>query len=94
MLKGSQYNLILVVSLAKLSSLARARLPASDFACPTTRDYPIVDPSHVASARSYYRRPYTVKCAGGKERVCARARSFGMLKESYPNSAEWREWCK
>ena len=78
----------------RLTPSQRARLPKSDFACPLTRDYPIQNKSHVASARSYYRRKYTVKCKGGKTRVCKRAKKFGLLKPDYPGSADWKKWCR
>lgn len=80
--------------MVRIGSLARSRLPASDFACPVTRNYIVSDPSHVASAKTYYRRSNTIKCAEGKSRICARARGFGMLAQSYPNGESWRSWCK
>lgn len=78
--------------MAKLTAAQRERLPPSDFACPPL-GYPISDPSHVASARSYYKRKYTYKCPQGKKKICTRARKFGMLKEGYPGSKKWRDWC-
>ena len=83
---------------SKLSPTKRAKLPKSDFACPAKApeagSYPINDPSHVASAKSYYRRSYTAKCKGGKTRICKRAKKFGMLKKDYPDSADWKKWCR
>lgn len=82
--------------MVKLTRAQRLRLPARDKACPMNpigKDYPINDPSHVASAKSYYRRRYTAKCPRGKVRICARAKRFGMLKKGYPGSTDWRRWC-
>lgn len=78
----------------RLTTRQRERLPKSDFACPITRDYPIPDPARVASAKAYYRRRYTVKCKGGKKRICRRAKKFGMTKKDYLGSADWRKWCR
>jgi hypothetical protein len=80
--------------LVRIGSLARARLPASDFACPSTRSYIISNKDHVSSAKAYYRRPNTAKCEGGKSKICARARGFGMLAASAPQGEDWRKWCK
>jgi len=84
--------------MVRLTAAQRERLPKSDFACPTRApgagSYPINDPSHVASAKSYYKRRYTAKCPSGKRKICARARKFGMLAKDYPGSADWRVWCR
>lgn len=79
--------------MVKLTVARRHRLPTKMFACPSTGSYPIHDRSHVASARSYYKRKYTEKCSGGKQRICRRARQLGMLKPSYPGASGWKKWC-
>jgi hypothetical protein len=83
---------------SRLTYAQRKRLPKSDFACPMNApgagSYPISDPARVASAKAYYKRKDTVKCKGGKAKICARARKFGMTKKGYPGSADWRKWCK
>ena len=78
----------------RLSRRQREKLPSSLFACPNERAYPLTDRKHVASARAYYRRRNTLKCAGGKERICRRAKQLGMLDPSYRGYREWRRWCK
>lgn len=80
--------------MAKLTVEQRRKLPKSAFACRATREYPINDPSRVASARSYYRRKYTAKCKGGKTRICRAARKFGFMKPAYKGSSSWIKWCK
>ena len=79
--------------MAKLTPARRARLPKSDFACPINApgagSYPINDPSHVSSAKTYYQRKGTVKCRGGKTRICKRAKRFGLLKKP-----SWKSWCR
>lgn len=82
------------IHVVRIGSLARARLPDSAFACPTLRKYLISNKDHVSSAKAYYRRPNTEKCTDGRMRICARARSFGMLAQESPQGAEWRLWCK
>lgn len=80
--------------MAKLTAAERDRLAKDprNFACPPL-GYPIFDPAHVASARTYYRRPKTYKCPGGKRKICAKARQFGMTKPGYPGGRAWRSWC-
>jgi len=80
--------------MAKLTVEQRRRLTKKAFACPTTRDYPINDPSRVSSARAYYRRGYTKKCKGGKTRICRAARKFGFMKSGYKGASSWKKWCR
>jgi len=75
--------------MAKLTTAKRERLPKSSFACPIQRKYPLIDSAHVSSAKSYYQRENTVKCKGGKTRICKRAKRFGML-----DSPSWKTWCR
>lgn len=82
--------------MVKLTARQRDILRAKDrknYAC-YPDSYPIHDPAHVASARSYYRRKNTRKCKGGKGRICAAARRFGLMKSGYKGSEGWRSWCK
>ena len=82
--------------MAKLTARQRDILRARNsrnYACPPD-SYPIHDPAHVASARAYYRRKYTRKCKGGKTKICAAAKKFGLMKSGYKGSAGWKSWCK
>lgn len=72
--------------MAKLTARQRDILlknKARNFACPErapgSGSYPISDRSRTASAKAYYQRAYTAKCAGGKRRICAAAKRFGMM---------------
>jgi hypothetical protein len=79
--------------MVRIGSLVRARLADSAFACPDLRKYPIANQSHVSSAKSYYQRPNTAKCPGGKKAICSRARVLGMLSAGAPQGESWRKWC-
>jgi hypothetical protein len=57
----------------------RERLRArGQLACPRQLKYPIDTYAHVRSALSYYGHKNTVKCPGGRERICRAARKFGI----------------
>lgn len=64
------------------------------FACPTTLDYPLNTKKRISSAKAYYPRKNTVKCKGGRVRICGRAKKVGFLKPDYSGSAAWRKWCR
>jgi hypothetical protein len=56
------------------------KMPKSVFACPDTRNYPLIDASHVRNAASRYRQKKTAKCIGGLKRICAAEKKFGIGK--------------
>lgn len=80
--------------MTKLTTQKRKKLSKTDFACPSTRKYPIDKPTRVSSARAYYQRKNTQKCKGGKQRICKAAKKFGFLQGDTESSKSWKNWCK
>lgn len=58
------------------------------FACPAIQAYPLNTRARISSAKAYYPRPNTAKCAGGKQRICKAARKAGFM-----GKPSWRSWC-
>jgi hypothetical protein len=58
-------------------------------ACPKTLNYRLDTKAHTISAMAYYNRANTIKCKGGKERICKAYRRFRLTK----NEA-YKENCK
>lgn len=79
--------------MVKLTRRKREKLPSKQFACPDTGNYPIHDFAHIVSARAYYRKKNTLKCKGGKERICGAAKKLGLMKLDYKRSSGWKKWC-
>jgi hypothetical protein len=63
---------------SRLGRNRRASLPARDFACPSTRSYPLEDAAHIRNALARYDQARTRKCRGGLERICAAAERHGV----------------
>ena len=64
------------------------------FACPITLDYPLNTKGRISSAKAYYPRKGTVKCKGGRVRICRRAKKVGFLKPSYSGYRGWKQFCR
>lgn len=58
-------------------------MPRSAFACPDTRNYPLIDRAHVANAAARYAQRRTVKCSGGAQRICKAASRLGMKSRTF-----------
>jgi Family of unknown function (DUF6582) len=52
------------------------------FACPDQRKYPLNSKKRVRNALSRYDQKKTVKCTGGKERICRAAKEYGIKARS------------
>jgi len=64
------------------------------FACPTNLDYPLDSKARISSAKAYYPRKGTVKCKGGRVRICRRAKKVGFLKQDYSGYRGWKTFCR
>ena len=63
------------------------------FGCPLTLNYPLNTKGRISSAKAYYPRKDTVKCVGGRKRICRRAKKVGFLKPDYSGYKSWKSFC-
>jgi len=75
---GTSYLAEVVEENPKLPYFARKDIPASQFACPDQRKYPVYDAAHVRNALARYRQRRTMKCRGGITRICRAAHRHGI----------------
>lgn len=67
-------------------------VPASKFACPSLRAYPINTLERVVNAR-VRTKTFGEKCAGQTQKICAEARKRGLLSPSYKGYRGWQQFC-
>lgn len=66
----------------KLNAAERNALPDSAFGIPETREFPIIDASHVRAAEAYFRHAPEDKKASLARFILKKAEEFGVDVES------------
>jgi len=66
--------------MAKLTTVKKERLPASQYACPADRKLPINDAAHVRNAMARFDQVISDEChpATARRRIMAAAKRFGV----------------